>query len=75
MGQISGRSLRKGAIMRNNDRSWTPVFAISRQFQAGYKGKAQVQRFQYPLRPVAAQTIDRARVDTMDEVVVDLFYS
>ena len=52
----AGKSLRTGSIMRKVDKSWTPLFPVSRQFQAGYKGQAQVQRLQYPLRPAAAKT-------------------
>ena len=68
----AGKSLRTGSIMRKVDKSWTPLFPVSRQFQAGYKGQAQVQRLQYPLRPAAAKTVHRAQGDTVDTVVVDL---
>ncbi|XP_053390322.1 ATP-dependent DNA helicase PIF1-like [Mercenaria mercenaria] len=67
----AGQSLRTGATMRNFDRSWTPLPPVSRQFPAGYKGQAQVQRLQYPLRPAAAKTIHRSQGDTMDTIVVD----
>jgi hypothetical protein len=72
---------RIGRILRNSSRhmyrrdiekSWTPVEPIVKQFAAGHKGQAQIQRLQFPLRPAHAKTVHRAQGDTMDTAVIDL---
>ena len=68
----AGHSLRAGFKSKSPDKTWTPLMPVSRQFQAGYKGAAQVHRLQYPLRPSAAKTVHRSQGDTLQTVVVDL---
>ena len=56
----------------NQDKTWTPVLEITRQFKISKLDQSQVMRRQYPLRPAAAKTILRCQGDTLNEVVVDL---
>jgi len=57
----------------NIDRSWTPIFAIKRQF-ALYPHFAHVQaaREQFPLRLSAARTIHKSQGSTMSKAVLKL---
>ena len=56
----------------NEDKTWTPILEITRQFKISKRHQSQVLRRQYPLRPAAAKTIHRCQGDTLNEVVVDL---
>ena len=56
----------------NEDKTWTPILEITRQFKISKRHQSQVLRRQYPLRPAAAKTIHRSQGDTLNEVVVDL---
>ena len=56
----------------NEDKTWTPILEITRQFKIFKRHLSQVLRRQYPLRPAAAKTIHRCQGDTLNEVVVDL---
>ena len=56
----------------NEDKTWTPILEITRQFKISKRNQSQVLRRQYPLRPAAAKTIHRCQGDTLNEVVVDL---
>jgi hypothetical protein len=61
------RLYRKGC-----NKDWTPIQPVVKQFAAGYKGQAQVQRYQFPLRPSHAKTIHRSQGDTMKSAAIDL---
>ena len=56
----------------NEDKTWTPILEITRQFKISKRHQLQVLQRQYPLRPAAAKTIHRCQGDTLNEVVVDL---
>ena len=48
---LVGHTLRSTTKRRIDcDTSWTPISPVCRQFQAGHKGQAQVQRQQYTLQ-------------------------
>ena len=70
-----GKSYRKEyahLYTNNEDKTWTPILEITRQFKISKRHQSQVLRRQYPLRPAAAKTIHRCQGDTLNEVVVDL---
>lgn len=62
----------KRLYKRGYNRNWTPLQPIVKQYPAGYKGQAQVQHYQFPLRPAHAKTLHRAQGDTLDTAVVNL---
>ena len=71
----TGQALRrkkKHLYAENINSNWTPIEPTSRQYTAGYKGQAKVQRVQFPLRPAAAKTVHKSQGDTLDNIVVDL---
>lgn len=55
-----------------HQKQWTPIQPVLKQYAAGHKGQAQLQRFQFPLRAAHAKTIHRSQGDTLSTVVVDL---
>ncbi|XP_061190403.1 uncharacterized protein LOC133198310 [Saccostrea echinata] len=55
-----------------HQKQWTPIQPVLRQYAAGHKGQAQLQRFQFPLRAAHAKTIHRSQEGTLSTVVVDL---
>lgn len=57
---------------RGYNKDWTPIQPITKQYGAGHKGEAQVQRCQCPLRPAHANTFHRSQGDTMACAVIDL---
>ncbi|KAJ8049533.1 ATP-dependent DNA helicase pfh1 [Holothuria leucospilota] len=50
--------------------TWTPIFAISRNFFL--TKKIMVTRQQFPLKPATAKTIHKAQGDTVDEIAVHM---
>ncbi|WAR20693.1 PIF1-like protein [Mya arenaria] len=70
-----GRTLRtelKKLYKPGYSKSWTPLQPVVKEFNAGKDGQAQVQRYQFPLRPAHAKSIHRSQGDTLDSAVVDL---
>ncbi|KAJ8048298.1 ATP-dependent DNA helicase PIF1 [Holothuria leucospilota] len=53
------------------DTSWTPIFAISRNFFITPR-KIMVTRQQFPLRPATAKTIHKSQGDTVHEIAVHM---
>ena len=70
---INTRAMNRQYFKRNIQPSWTPIFAIKRQFFL-YPTYAHVQaaRNQFPLTLSAARTIHKSQGSTMDKVVVTL---
>lgn len=71
----TGRTLRaanKHLYKRGYSKDWTPIQPMVKQYAAGQKGQAQVQRFQFPLRPAHAKSIHRSQGDTLERAVLDL---
>lgn len=66
------RNERRRLYTRSIHKDWTPLEPIVKQYAAGHKGQAQIQRFQFPLRPAHAKTIHRAQGDTLQTAVIDL---
>lgn len=61
--ELTGRDMRaknKHLYRRNN---WTPIQPVVKQYAAGVKGQAQIQRYQFPLRPSHAKSIHRSQGD------------
>ena len=52
--------------------TWTPLHPVAKEFVAGKDGRAQIQRYQFPLRPAHAKSIHRSQGDTLDTAAVDL---
>jgi hypothetical protein len=71
----SGKSLRsesKRLYRSGYNPNWTPLHPVAKEFAAGKDGRAQIQRYQFPLRPAHAKSIHRSQGDTLDTAVVDL---
>ena len=66
------RSSNRHLYRRRFDKNWTPIEPIVKQYPAGHKGQATVQRVQFPLRPAHAKTIHRSQGDTLPTAVIDL---
>ena len=66
------RNWSKRLYQRNIEKTWTPIEPLVKQFSAGHKGQALIQRLQFPLRQAHAKTIHRSQGDTMDDAVIDL---
>ena len=53
-------------------KEWTPIEPVVKQYPAGFKGEANIQRYQFPLGPAHAKTIHRSQGDTLEQAVMDL---
>ena len=70
-----GKSHRKEhahLFTNNEDKTWTPILEITRQFKISKQHQSQVLQRQYPLRQAAAKTIYPCQGDTLDEAVLDV---
>ena len=75
MNETTGKSLQAEnarLYKRGIDKRWTPIQPVVKEFAAGPNGQAQIQRYQFPLRPAHAKSIHRSQGDTLDKAVVDL---
>ena len=73
--ETTGKSLRAEnarLYKRGTDKGWTPIQPVVKEFAAGQNGQAQIQLYQFPLRPAHAKSIHRSQGDALDKAVVDL---
>ena len=52
----------------------TPIEPVVKQYSAGYKKEAQIQRYQFP-RPALVKATYRSQEDTLERALVDMSMS
>ncbi|CAC5420340.1 unnamed protein product [Mytilus coruscus] len=60
--------------LRNNkiDKTWTPIFEVTRKFAINNNQSYQIVRRQFPIRLAAAKTIHKSQGSTVNNLVVHL---